>query len=119
VCDIHPSAGKWETLTGEGGFGVRGVANLGIVGSGERDRVVRRIVMEGCGWRSETDGRRKRDRWVVGRFVKKVTEDLMFSGMRERIVRLASWWCVRGRSYVLFPPGFSARGWLVERTVHC
>jgi hypothetical protein len=46
VCDIHPSAGKWETLTGEGGFGVHGVVDLGMIGSGERDRVVCRIVME-------------------------------------------------------------------------
>jgi hypothetical protein len=90
--------GKWETLTGESSFGVCGVADLGMVGSGERDRVVQRIVMEGCGWRSEMDGRRKRDRWVVGRFVEKVTEDMMFSGMRERIGGLASWWCARGRS---------------------
>ena len=116
TCVWHPSfSRKWETLTGEDGFGVRGLADLGIVGSGERDRVVQQIVMEVCGWRSEMDGRRKCDRWVVGRFVEKVTEDLMFSGMRERIGGLASWWCVRGRSYFLFPPGFSARGWLVKK----
>jgi len=25
VFDIHPSVGKWETVTGDGGFGVREV----------------------------------------------------------------------------------------------
>ena len=46
VCDIHPSVGKWETLTGEGGFGLRGVGCLDMIGAGERNRAVRRIVME-------------------------------------------------------------------------
>ena len=46
VCDIHPSVGKWEMLTGEGSFGVRGVGCLDMIGAGERDRAVRRIVME-------------------------------------------------------------------------
>ena len=36
VCNIQPSVGKWETLTGEGGLGVRGMV-LGMVG-GEIDR---------------------------------------------------------------------------------
>ena len=36
VCDIQPSVGKWETLTGEGGLEVRGMV-LGMVG-GEIDR---------------------------------------------------------------------------------
>jgi hypothetical protein len=53
VCDNHPSVGKWETLIEEGDVGVCGVEILGIVGSGVRDRVVRRIIMECCGWRSE------------------------------------------------------------------
>ena len=38
VCDIHPSVGKWETLTGEGGFGAcEELVDLGMVGAGERD----------------------------------------------------------------------------------
>ncbi len=45
VCDIHLLVGKWETLTGEGGFGVRGVVYLGMIGAEERDQAVRRIVM--------------------------------------------------------------------------
>ena len=36
VCDNQPSVGKWETLTGEGGLGVRGM-DLVMVG-GEIDR---------------------------------------------------------------------------------
>ncbi len=44
VFDIHPSVGKWETVTGDGGFGVR-EGDLGMVG-GEREQVVRRIVMK-------------------------------------------------------------------------
>ncbi len=44
VVDIHPLVGNWETLMGEGGFGVRGL-DLGMVG-GERDRVVRLIIMK-------------------------------------------------------------------------
>ena len=44
VFDNQPLVGKWETLTGEGGLGVREV-DLGMVG-GDRDREVRRIVME-------------------------------------------------------------------------
>ena len=60
VCDIHPSVGKWETLTGEGGFGVcEEVVGLGIVGAGERDRAVRRIVMRllfVCGVRKWREG---------------------------------------------------------------
>ena len=47
VCDIHPLVGKWETLRGEGGLGVRaGVVDLAMIGAGERDRAVQRIVME-------------------------------------------------------------------------
>ena len=42
--NIYPLVGKWEALTGEGGFGVCGV-DLGIVG-GERDWVVQLIVVE-------------------------------------------------------------------------
>jgi hypothetical protein len=46
VCDIHPSVGKWETLTREGGFGARGgLVVFCMIGAGERERVVRRIVM--------------------------------------------------------------------------
>jgi hypothetical protein len=45
VCNIHPLVGKWEMLTGEGGFGVHGVVYLGMIGAGERDRAVRRIIM--------------------------------------------------------------------------
>ena len=37
--------GKWETLTGEGGFGMYGVVDFGMIGAGERDQIVRRIVM--------------------------------------------------------------------------
>ena len=44
VSDNQPLVGKWETLTGEGGLGVRGV-DLDMMG-GDRDWVVRLIVME-------------------------------------------------------------------------
>ena len=44
VCDNQPSIGKWETLTGEGGLGVREL-DFGMVG-GDTDREVRRIVIE-------------------------------------------------------------------------
>ena len=43
VSDSQQSVGKWETLTGEGGLGIRRV-DLNMVG-GDRDRVVRLIVM--------------------------------------------------------------------------
>ena len=57
VCDIHPSVGKWKTLTGEGGFGMRaGVVDLAMTGARERDRAVRRFVMEFVQWRSEEEG---------------------------------------------------------------
>ena len=46
VCDNQPFVGKWETLTGEGGFGAcGGLVVFAMIGAGERDRVVRRIVM--------------------------------------------------------------------------
>jgi hypothetical protein len=44
VSDNQPLVGKWETLTVEGGLGVQGV-DLDMMG-GDRDRVVRLIVME-------------------------------------------------------------------------
>jgi hypothetical protein len=44
VFDINPLVGKWETVTGDGGFGVREV-DLGMVG-GEREQVVQRIIMK-------------------------------------------------------------------------
>ena len=47
VFDNQPSVGKWETVTGEGGLGVR-IVDLGMVG-GDREREVRRIVMEEYG----------------------------------------------------------------------
>jgi len=61
--------GKWETLTGEGGFGIcGGLVVFAMMGVGERDRVVRRIVMSFvCGWRSEVEGGRERRRERCGR----------------------------------------------------
>ncbi len=49
VCDIHPSVEKWEMLMGEGGFGVRGVGCLDMIGAGEKDRAVWWLVMEVSG----------------------------------------------------------------------
>ena len=52
--------GTWETLTGEGGFGVcEELVDLGMLGAGERDRAVRRIVMRllfVCGVRKWREG---------------------------------------------------------------
>ncbi len=77
--------------------------------------------------RQKITNKRNEKSWIHLMFIfpsrllwcRKETEDLMFSGMRERIGRLTSWWCVRGRSCFLFPPVFSVIGWLVGRTVHC
>ena len=44
VVDTQPLRGKWETLTGEGGFVVWRGVDLGMMG-GERDRVVRRWIV--------------------------------------------------------------------------
>ena len=44
VVDTQPSIGKWETLTGEGGFIVWHGVDLGIMG-GERDGVVRQRIL--------------------------------------------------------------------------
>ena len=46
VFDNQPVVGKLETVTGEGGFGGRGV-DLGMVG-GDRDRGTRPIVLRYC-----------------------------------------------------------------------
>jgi len=84
---------------GEGGFGVSGVECLDIIGAGERDRAVWQIIMEvfvGGEVKWGRGGVWEMGRWY-GRFVREEMEDLMFSGMREGIGRLAPWWCVRRR----------------------
>ena len=105
VCDIHPLVGKWETLTGEGGFGVRGVGSLDMIGAGERDRAVRRIVMEVCGWGGEVEREEECGRWVVGGFVRKVTGRLDVF-WNERKNRKAGVMVVCQSKVLFFPASF-------------
>ena len=102
VCGIHPSVGKWETLTGEGGFGVHGIGCLDMIGAGERDRAVRQIIMEVCGWGGEVEREKECGRWVVGGFVREETERLDVF-WNERKNRKAGVMVVCQRKILFFP----------------
>ncbi len=90
---------------GEGGFGVRGVGCLDMIGAGERDRAVRRIVMEVCGWGGEVEREKECGRWVVGGFVRKEMGRLDVF-WNERNNRKAGVMVVCQRKILFFPTSF-------------
>ena len=91
---------------GEGGFGAcGGLVVFAMIGAGERDRAVRRIVMEVCGWEVKWRGRRSvGDGSLVG-LVGRKRKDLMFYGRpfwNERTNRKAGIMVVCQRKILFF-----------------